>query len=219
MEIPIIHLKDLEKYFVDNTKERIFLGLEFTKEIYEFILDIEQTFFYPIDKYRDEFNIFLMSPIGNLDCNKLKMKTKYEIGIKYKDGTLTSAAWLHKQIANFSYITLDIKKTEESIERIKYMITKHNLQEIIEIPEVYKKDFSEKKQKVREPISKSLRHEVFKRDNYKCVECGATNKELTLHIDHIIPKSEGGTDELNNLQTLCDKCNLSKSNRKWKGGE
>lgn len=212
MEIPIIHEKDLEKYFVDNTKERIFLGLEFTKEIYEFILDFEQTFFYPIDNYRDEFNIFLLSPIGNWDCNKSKMKSKI-------DGTLTNAAWFQKQIANLSYITLDIKKSKENIERIKYMINKHNLQDLIGIPEVYKKDFYEKKQKGRESISKSLRHEVFKRNNYKCVECGTTNKEATLHIDHIIPKSEDGTDELNNLQTLCDKCNLSKSNRKWKGGE
>lgn len=71
----------------------------------------------------------------------------------------------------------------------------------------------------RKSIPGVLRHEVFKRDGYRCVECGATNKETTLHIDHIIPFSNGGTDELNNLQTLCETCNLAKSNRHWKGGE
>jgi 5-methylcytosine-specific restriction protein A len=70
----------------------------------------------------------------------------------------------------------------------------------------------------RNPIPPALRHEVFKRDGYRCVDCGATNKERTLHVDHIIPVSQGGSDELSNLQTLCDKCNFSKNNRAWKGG-
>lgn len=72
--------------------------------------------------------------------------------------------------------------------------------------------------KARTPFTKSIRHEVFKRDNYKCVECGATKENTVLHIDHIIPVSQGGTDELDNLQTLCETCNLAKSNRKWKWG-
>lgn len=52
-------------------------------------------------------------------------------------------------------------------------------------------------------IPRGLRHEVFKRDNYRCVECGASKDDgATLHIDHIIPVSKGGTDELSNLQTV-----------------
>ena len=74
------------------------------------------------------------------------------------------------------------------------------------------------KVKKREPIGPKLRHEVFKRDEYKCLECGKGKHETTLHIDHIVPVSQNGTDELNNLQTLCEKCNLAKSNRCWKGG-
>lgn len=58
---------------------------------------------------------------------------------------------------------------------------------------------------------------MFKRDNHRCKECGATNKETTPHIDHIIPVSNGGTDKIDNLQTLCESCNLAKSNRNWKG--
>lgn len=72
--------------------------------------------------------------------------------------------------------------------------------------------------KKRDPIETRLRHEVFKRDSYKCVECGKSNKDTTLHADHILPVSQGGVDELSNLQTLCQACNLSKSNRKWEGG-
>lgn len=68
----------------------------------------------------------------------------------------------------------------------------------------------------RKSLTKSIRHEVFVRDEYKCVECGATKESVTLHVDHIIPVAQGGTDELSNLQTLCEACNLSKSNRAWK---
>lgn len=64
----------------------------------------------------------------------------------------------------------------------------------------------------RTRIPRGLRHEVFKRDNYTCVECGAKKSDgATLHVDHKIPVSKGGTDELSNLQTLCSDCNLNKS--------
>ena len=54
----------------------------------------------------------------------------------------------------------------------------------------------------RQHIPRKLRHKVFQRDGYRCRECGATNKETTLHIDHIIPVSKGGTNTEDNLQTL-----------------
>ena len=69
-----------------------------------------------------------------------------------------------------------------------------------------------KPKRKRTRIPRGLRHEVFKRDNYRCVECGAKKEDgTTLHIDHKIPVSKGGTDELDNLQTLCSDCNLNKS--------
>ncbi|WP_343324290.1 HNH endonuclease signature motif containing protein [Streptococcus sp. Marseille-P8640] len=34
---------------------------------------------------------------------------------------------------------------------------------------------------------------------------------VVLHVDHIIPWSKGGETVLGNLQTLCSKCNLGKS--------
>lgn len=64
-------------------------------------------------------------------------------------------------------------------------------------------------------ISEKLRLRVLKRDNYKCQKCGrspATHRELFLHIDHVTPFSKGGTRDIENLQTLCNKCNLGKNN-------
>lgn len=66
----------------------------------------------------------------------------------------------------------------------------------------------------RKTIRGKVRLEVFERDNYQCQVCGATIGDgVKLHIDHIVPVSKGGTDDIDNLQVLCDKCNLSKSNR------
>ena len=40
----------------------------------------------------------------------------------------------------------------------------------------------------------------------------AKDKNVELHVDHIKPWSKGGETILENLQTLCQKCNLGKSN-------
>lgn len=67
----------------------------------------------------------------------------------------------------------------------------------------------------REP-SLGLRFSVLKRDNFKCCTCGASpakDPEVELHIDHVVPWSKGGETELSNLQTLCSKCNIGKSDK------
>ena len=52
--------------------------------------------------------------------------------------------------------------------------------------------------------------EAKERDAWRCVRCGATE---CLHTDHIIPLSSGGSNELSNLQTLCEPCHEEKTGR------
>lgn len=61
----------------------------------------------------------------------------------------------------------------------------------------------------------AMRFRVFQRDGWKCISCGRSpvDHEIVLHVDHIIPKSHGGLNEMDNYQTLCDLCNLGKGNR------
>ena len=56
---------------------------------------------------------------------------------------------------------------------------------------------------------RKLREIVIKRDAGTCQSCGQPGK----HVDHILPRRLGGTDELSNLQLLCVQCNLSKGGR------
>ena len=69
--------------------------------------------------------------------------------------------------------------------------------------------------KTKRDVNLRMRFIVMQRDNFKCCLCGASpakDPSVELHIDHIIPWSKGGETTLQNLQTLCSKCNLGKSN-------
>jgi hypothetical protein len=70
------------------------------------------------------------------------------------------------------------------------------------------------KQTGRDP-SLRLRWKVLQRDRFTCLACGATpalTPGVELHVDHIMAWSKGGATISENLQTLCSKCNLGKSN-------
>jgi hypothetical protein len=66
---------------------------------------------------------------------------------------------------------------------------------------------------VRKTIPLKDRWEVLKRDHYRCVKCGARPPNVGLEIDHIHPFSKGGSNEVSNLQTLCNLCNQGKKDR------
>jgi 5-methylcytosine-specific restriction endonuclease McrA len=62
-----------------------------------------------------------------------------------------------------------------------------------------------------DPVPTSTRYEVLKRAGGRCQLCHTD--ERPLQVDHIKPRSQGGTNDLDNLQALCDACNLGKSNK------
>ena len=66
----------------------------------------------------------------------------------------------------------------------------------------------------RKTISAKLRFEVFKRDGFRCQYCGRSAPQVLLHVDHIEPVAEGGTNDLTNLITSCSECNLGKGARR-----
>ena len=66
----------------------------------------------------------------------------------------------------------------------------------------------------KKSIPKGLRYDVLERDKHTCQKCNASRSDgVRLHVDHKIPESKGGSTTLDNLQVLCEPCNLGKGNR------
>lgn len=65
----------------------------------------------------------------------------------------------------------------------------------------------------RVQIPTEVRQYVLERDCHQCQSCGKTTQQSPMHIDHIIPLAKGGTNDISNLHTLCQRCNLSKGDR------
>ena len=76
-----------------------------------------------------------------------------------------------------------------------------------------------KKTPNRRPISKTKLIAVMQKSGSVCVACG---RDQDLHVDHIVALSRGGSNEIENLQMLCARCNLSKGTKtmeEWQGEE
>ena len=59
-------------------------------------------------------------------------------------------------------------------------------------------------------VSPSKRKEVLERDGHRCVYCSVDLRIEPPHIDHKVPVSAGGSNDVDNLQATCSKCNARK---------
>ncbi|MEK6272976.1 MAG: HNH endonuclease signature motif containing protein [Actinomycetota bacterium] len=62
----------------------------------------------------------------------------------------------------------------------------------------------------RQAIPEQVRHEVWRRDQGHCVDCGSRER---LEYDHIIPVAQGGSNTARNIELRCERCNRSKGAR------
>jgi hypothetical protein len=60
-------------------------------------------------------------------------------------------------------------------------------------------------------VSARTRFEIFKRDGFRCVYCGATPLNKPLHADHVVALANGGSNAASNLVTACGDCNQGKA--------
>ena len=102
----------------------------------------------------------------------------------------------------------------------KEIIDDVNTSQVVELNEIKTTGLQQKEKKIkikRTPrgINLRLRWIVLKRDNFSCKKCGrspAKDPTIILHVDHVTPWSKEGEPVVENLETLCEQCNLGKSN-------
>jgi len=106
------------------------------------------------------------------------------------------------QLNGFSYLTAEQKSELLAACQLAY---EHYLD--TRGTQIYKH-----RRKTSRYISGTLKYEVLKRARYRCELCGVSASEIALEVDHIQPRSLGGSNEPSNLQALCYRCNAWKSN-------
>ncbi len=118
--------------------------------------------------------------------------------------------WRNALKAFVEYINLD---SSEEIDEEELKENKINDKENISKTVNVEKPLQKKEHRTSRNINARMRFKVLKRDNFKCCACGASpakDPSVDLHVDHIIPWAKGGETVVDNLQTLCSKCNLGK---------
>lgn len=149
-----------------------------------------------------------------IDSKACELFKKDNIQAKYKQLINEKQKAIIENTSNINYgLICKINKykseSETVIEFIENAILKSLPKEVLSCEEI-------KTINRRRNINDNTRYAVLERAGFKCQCCGMKplkNNDVILHIDHIIPYSLGGSDSIDNLQVLCDKCNISKRNK------
>ena len=214
------------------------LKLKSYKSFYEFHIDnyqqVENITFeanVKLSKQLDEYKQFLFSPQKDYfdfmnenskwDIMYSSKKLTYPISnenIKYLVDNFVTFYPIYEsylRIASNQEIIID----SQIVKLKKWLIQQIDLEfSNSEETENIKSDFSTAEllriARTKIKVMPAIRWQVFQRDNWKCVACGRNSENgIILHIDHIIPRSKGGQDHIDNYQTLCETCNIGKSNK------
>jgi hypothetical protein len=175
--------------------------------------DIEKNALVPFDELLNEI---VKSKIYILDFSR---NLRFPIGIGELNEIINSFVIFYPIYVSLLRIAKEETPIfEELISKVKYKdIIGMNEQEQINENKITNQeadDILSKNVDDTKFVKAGIRWQVFERDDFKCVACGKSASDgAILHVDHIIPRSKGGKDEIDNYQTLCHLCNIGKSNK------
>jgi hypothetical protein len=107
-------------------------------------------------------------------------------------------------VLNYDYTPLNIVKGRRAIVLLMKQRAQKVSEKVIRLLKYIKMPLS------RAAREKPTKTGIYRRDGYACQYCGSTR---SLTIDHLIPKSRGGTDCWQNLLLACSNCNVKKGNK------
>ncbi len=184
---------EIIKYHIENDKNLLRTDIE--NAIYNLKV---------LDEYNKKVEEIVNSDINNNDNNFKKIEKRILKRLIHKKEDFLITVKLNVFYKSNGGRVYDSRKGERSFDEIKnlYLEWKNG------------KKYVETQRQERKIMNDDIRYNVLKRDNFTCQICGATAKDgAKLHVDHIIPISEGGKTVMSNLQTLCERCNIGKSNK------
>ncbi len=127
------------------------------------------------------------------DKAKLRPRIKFTIDVKLK---------LTKINGDFKKSKRDVFQAEDILDIIERLKNKRNDFYLDE--EIWNSICRVERGKV----TNKMRFAIYQRDGYRCRICGRKTNDL--EIDHIYPIAKGGKTTMDNLQTLCHRCNVRK---------
>ena len=158
-------------------------------------------------KFKDEFTLEIalrninLSGHSKIDSNLFYEQNKDIIEHRKKENNKL------KKIQRENRIKSDFKQQMFENEQRK-RLKREAYKELIEEGMIFNENLNNEGK--REIIPQDVMDKVWNRDGGKCVKCGS---QENLEFDHIIPFSKGGSSTYRNIQILCKKCNIEKSNK------
>ena len=126
-------------------------------------------------------------------------------------GLEISAVTIPYPVYKFQYVSAGGNSSQETTVKLNSTAIDALIQKIAE-----KVTFRKSAAGQRALMTATLRDKIKTRDSYTCRICAisvSAEPHLLLEVDHIMPVSKGGLSTEENLQTLCWRCNRSKSNK------
>lgn len=189
-------MKIIEGHIINLDKLKLRLGMRKQE-----LLEMGNIFCHTDDYHRKLSNL-IEAIEGTFDG--LSEDVKIIWSLKYNEPELNLGTW--KELAEeFNYSKTSLLRVRENY--LKEIATK------IGYVSISMEEEKEDVIKTKRNVSSRTRFEILKRDNFRCIYCGRSPQQddVKIHVDHVKPLSKGGSNEVDNLVTSCDECNLGKS--------
>lgn len=173
------------------------------------------------DTEKDNFDGMLISNVGNI-VRHMAQNTQEPEFIDFSDRSTYDLDKVAEELRQETYdAACDILEKKFANQDLHWKYLYKNIDDLTRAfhqsqRRIRNKDKNNKEKTTEEGIQKNTidnpltdftRRQVRERDQYTCLCCGRRGRGIRLEVDHIKPLAMGGTNDIFNLQILCNRCN------------